>query len=135
MRPVKPRTQAGFVLIEVLISVLIFAVGVLALVGLQISMTRAQTDSKVRADAANLASELIGMVWSDSKNLDNYNTAACAGQCADWKSKVLITLPQSSVALNTVSATGQVTVTLNWTSPNGDPHKYTTATTVIRNPP
>ena len=135
MRPMKPRAQStGFVLIEVLISVLIFAVGVLALVGLQIAMTRAQTDSKVRADAANLATELIGMIWSDSANLANYNTAACSGQCATWKSKVPLTLPQGTATLTSNATTGQVTIALQWTPPNGEPHKYNTVTTVIRNP-
>ena len=48
------RGTAGFALIEVLVAVLLFAIGILGMVGLQASMTQAQTESKVRADAANL---------------------------------------------------------------------------------
>jgi type IV pilus assembly protein PilV len=67
--PKAPRAQhaRGIALIEVLVALLIFMLGVLGLVGLQASMTRAQTDSKVRADAAYLASELNGRMWSRSQ--------------------------------------------------------------------
>jgi type IV pilus assembly protein PilV len=124
-------------LIEVMVSVLIFAVGVLALVSLQAAMTHAQTEAKVRADAANLASEVVGMMWADANNLAGYATASCAStpQCAGWKNKVLVTLPQGSVQITTDAATGRVAITLGWTLPNGDPHTYSTATTVTLNPP
>ena len=44
---------------------LLFAIGILGMVGLQASMMQAQTDSKVRADAANLVDELATLMWSD----------------------------------------------------------------------
>jgi type IV pilus assembly protein PilV len=132
----KPRPQSGFVLIEVMISVLIFAVGVLALVGLQASMTHAQTEAKVRADATNLASELVGMMWSDASNLTGYADGSCAStpQCAGWKNKVLLTLPSASTAVTADTVTGRVTITLMWTLPSGTQRKYVTATTVTANP-
>lgn len=127
---------AGFVLIEVLISVLIFAVGVLALVGLQVSMTRAQTESKVRADASYLANELVGLMWADAANLNNYADSGCASlsQCAAWKSKVQHALPSGNAAVAVVTAAGieqgKVTVNITWTSPTGDSHRYQTETVV-----
>lgn len=123
---------SGFVLIEVLISVLIFAVGVLALVGLQVSMTRAQTESKIRADAAYLASELVGLMWSDVSNVAKYSTADCAShpQCNSWKSKVEHALPSggSTVSVTTTAGNdqGKVNIEISWTSTSGDAHKYKT---------
>ncbi|MDE2402938.1 MAG: pilus assembly protein PilV [Burkholderiales bacterium] len=133
----KARPQTGFMLIEVMISVLIFALGVLALVGLQAAMTRAQTDAKVRADASNLAGELVGMMWADASNLAGYNNSACAStpQCAGWKAKVILTLPDAKPDVSADVTTGVVKIKLMWTPPSGTPHQYLTATTVNANPP
>lgn len=125
------RGQHGVVLIEVLVAILLFMVGVLALVGLQASMTQAQTASKVRADAGYLANELIGVMWSDVAHITSYATASCAGyvRCNDWAAKVAQSLPSGTSAV-TVQASGDVTVTITWTMPNGGTHNYTTRTTV-----
>lgn len=128
--------MAGFVLIEVLISVLIFAVGVLALVGLQVSMTRAQTESKVRADASYLANELVGLMWADASNLNNYDDTTCASsnQCASWKNKVQHALPSGNAAVTVTTAAGvdqgKVTILITWTATSGESHKYQTVTWV-----
>lgn len=130
------RPQTGFMLLEVLISTVIFCVGVLALVGLQVSMTRSQTDSKVRADASYLANELVGLIWSDVSNMGNYDSSACASyaQCNAWKIKVQRVLPSSTptVSVTTTAGTtqGRVVISISWTAPNGDAHKFTTETMV-----
>ena len=123
------QPQAGFMLIEVLISVLIFSVGVLALVGLQVSMTHAQTEAKVRADAAYLASELVALMWSDAANLAGYGSS-CNSQCTVWKAKVGRTLPSSTTTVTTDVTTGNVSITLTWKLPSGSQHQYVTQTTV-----
>lgn len=134
MTPLAPRRgpQTGFMLIEVLVSVLIFSVGVLSLVGLQAAMTRAQTEAKVRADAANLATELVGMMWADAANLEGYQDAACPStpQCAAWMNKAALMLPGLSSQVTASAATGQVAITLQWTLPGGEAHRYSTATVV-----
>lgn len=123
-------------LLEVLISVLIFSVGVLALVGLQASMTRGQTESKVRADASYLANELVGLMWSDTTNIAQYNGSSCAsyGPCNAWRLKVLRALPSATPTVGVITAAGStqgnVTITITWTSPTGDSHKFQTETAV-----
>jgi type IV pilus assembly protein PilV len=125
----------------VLVAVLLFAIGILGLVGLQASMTQAQTDSKVRSDAANLVDELAALMWSEVgtsvANLVAYKTAGCGGnlRCAAWLAKVAEVLPGgtlSSLDFNdgatetTDPDHGMVTVKLTWTLPNSAvPHKYT----------
>ena len=54
------RANRGFMLVEALVAMLIFAFGVLGVVGLQVSMTKAQTQSKFRADASQLAHAVLG---------------------------------------------------------------------------
>jgi type IV pilus assembly protein PilV len=129
----------GVALIEALVAILIFAVGVLGLVGLQVSMTRAQGAGKYRADAANLASEVIGLMWVDKAllsggNLTSYATANCAAYtpCNDWKNKVASTLPAGTAAIS-AATDGNVTVTLTWTIPNEGSHTYATSTVVLVN--
>lgn len=128
-----PSLQGGFAILEALVSMLVFALGILGLIGLQGTMTREQTASKVRADAAYLASELIGTMWTDIPNLTQYATASCAGyaRCADWRNKVRVSLPSGSFNVEVNAANGDVTVSVFWTMPGGDEHQYITATTIV----
>jgi len=133
--PRAARTHGrGIALIEVLVAMLVFALGVLALVGLQGAMVRAQTDAKVRADAAYLASELIGKMWSDTTNFASFDDAGCEGQsaCKEWQDKVALNLPGGEGAVAVDAGTGNVTVTITWSVPNGGEHKYETSTTIAK---
>lgn len=125
-------------LIEVLISVLIFSVGVVALVALQAAMTRAQTEAKARTDASYLATELVGLMWSDVNSLTSYKTASCASntQCNMWLAKVQQTLPIDTAPLVTVNTDaaspmlGDVSITITWRPPSGDTHRYVMSTSI-----
>ena len=123
------RAASGIVLIEALVGILIFAMGVLGIVGLQAAMTKAQASNKFRGDASYLASGLIGTMWSDdvTNNLSKYTTAGCASYapCNDWSAKVATALPGGTTAI-TVDAAKNVTVTIQWTVPNEGTHSYTT---------
>lgn len=132
--PVSARLQRGIALIEVLVSILIFMFGVLGLVGMQSAMSRAQTEAKFRADAANLANEGIARMWSDLTNLASYNGGSCASiaRCKEWQDKVQGALPQGSGAVTLDASTGDATVTVSWTAGGGEPHHYTIATTVAK---
>ena len=56
------RSARGVALIEALVGLLIFSFGVLGLIGLQATMSKAQTGAKFRADASNLTAELLGVM-------------------------------------------------------------------------
>jgi type IV pilus assembly protein PilV len=126
------RHSRGIALIEVLVALLLFMLGVLGMVGLQGAMTRAQTDSKFRADAGNLAGEAISRMWSDLSNLASYNGSSCAStaRCKAWQDKVSAALPGGTGSVSVDSGTGDTTVTVSWTMPNGEAHRYVTTTTV-----
>lgn len=128
-----PRSTKGIALIEALVAMLIFMLGVLGLIGMQGSLTRTQTESKVRADAAYLASELVGRMWADINNLASYegDSSCSADSCTEWRAKVAKVLPSGGAAITVDDGTGDVVVTLTWTLPNGDTHKYATRTTVV----
>lgn len=54
------RAQRGFFLIEALVAILIFAIGILGMVAIGGTATNAQSDARVRTEAATLADELAG---------------------------------------------------------------------------
>ena len=54
------KHQSGVMLLEALIAILIFSLGVLGVVGMQASAIAASRDAKYRTDAALLANEIIG---------------------------------------------------------------------------
>lgn len=127
--------EKGFALLEALVAMMVFAIGILGLLGFQASMINEQTDAKFRADASYLANELIGIVWADIPNVANYATGSCTGytRCGGWLEKVNNGLPSGSATITVtpvVVGTTDVVITLSWTMPNGDQHRYQTATTV-----
>lgn len=129
-----PACVRGGVLIEALAAMLIFVLGVLGVVGLQTKMTQVQSESKVRSEAAFLASEVIGRMWADLTNAPNYNGAGCAAQdpCREWQGKVANSLPKGTGTVAVDAATGDVAVTITWRMPSGDTHQYVTHTTVVK---
>lgn len=121
--------QAGVALIEALIGILIFAFGVLGLVGLQATATRAQTSSKFRADAANLASELLGLIQTDNiVNINQYADANCPNyaRCNGWLTKVQAGLPAGAATI-TVTGSSVVTLTITWQQAKQEASNYTTS--------
>ena len=94
------------VLLEALISVVIFSMGILALVGLQAAMIQNTTSSKIRADASYIAQQRIGLMWSNPANAAAYVVANDA----------VANLPGGLVTI-TQPATGQFQINVGWTAP------------------
>ncbi|MFZ2160593.1 MAG: prepilin-type cleavage/methylation domain-containing protein [Sideroxyarcus sp.] len=125
MSPISPRSissQRGVVLIEALVAILLFSIGVLAVAGLQASMIRNTSDTKYRADASYIAQQKIGQMWTSP---DNYNLNL--GVPTD----IPEVLPNGTVTV-TQPAVGQFLITVNW-QPPGDPvtHNYSVLTGII----
>jgi type IV pilus assembly protein PilV len=59
--------QSGVMLIEALVAILIFSIGILGIVGLQTSAVKASSDARYRSEAALLANELIGRMWASDR--------------------------------------------------------------------
>ncbi len=69
-----PRSQRGSALLEALFAILIFSIGLLALVALQAVSIKNSIDAKYRSDASYVANQIIAQMWIDRTpaNLDNY---------------------------------------------------------------
>ena len=131
----KVRKLRGVALVEAMVAILIFAFGVLGLVGMQASMTRAQSAGKFRSDASSLAGEAMGLMWADRGNLVKYASATCATYqpCLDWKNKVASVLPGGNAVVTANATDGAVSITLTWTVPDEGTHTYVTSTAILAN--
>ncbi len=56
------KQQAGFFLIEAMIAILIFCLGVLGVIGMGATAIGAQSDARYRTDAANLANDIASYI-------------------------------------------------------------------------
>jgi type IV pilus assembly protein PilV len=126
--------QAGFSLIEALVAIVIFSIGILALVALQVTSVRQASNAKYRSDAALLVNQLIGLMWVSDRTTStlqtNFNTGGASYN--QWAATVQAQLPGATASAPTVAvaADGQVTVNIFWKAPNeqdSDPHHRYTA--------
>jgi type IV pilus assembly protein PilV len=60
-----PRGSRGSVLIEGLIAILLFSIGLLAIVRLQAAAIGDVQDAKIRSDASFVAGQIISQMWAD----------------------------------------------------------------------
>ena len=94
------RSQAGVMLIEALIGILIFSIGILALLGMQGTAIKNTTDARYRSEAAFLATQIVGQMWVDMDQLPSYDTAdgpAAYPPRDNWVNSVATTLPGITV--------------------------------------
>jgi type IV pilus assembly protein PilV len=135
MKRFSPRShQQGMSLLEGLLAVLIFSVGILALVALQGTSVRATTEAKMRADASFHASQLIARMWTDGLNMANYsyntgnpNDPACGftagggnhAAVVKWAADVQSALPgaiSQVIVTNDALVTNLITINICWPS-------------------
>lgn len=108
------NSQQGFALIEALVAVLIFSVGILSLVSMQATASRYAIDAQFRSTASYLANQRIAEAWvADRATLVSEFT----------KTDVLRELPSGSrkVTITKDAAAPEgayvVIVTINWQIP------------------
>ncbi len=116
-------TQQGVVLIEALIAILIFSIGILGIVGMQANMVKNTSDSKYRADASNIAQQRIGQIWADPDPTRGGYTSY-----VENNTNISTMLPGGT---RTTAQSGVLyTVTVRWQEPGGDPHQYVTTASI-----
>lgn len=147
--PRRRHAEGGFLLLEVLVALLIFAIGVLSLVGLQVASVRQSGDAKFRADATLLADDLIGRMWVGDRSFANLSANYVEGgtEYENWMPAVRAALPDvdtepPEVTIESVPGgplgtepSSRVTVVISWklpTEPEDDPRHTVTVVTQIK---
>lgn len=131
--PPKPLgQQSGVVLLESLIAILVFSLGILGIVGMQATAVKQVTDARYRAEASLLVDQLLGTMRVSDRSPAALQTAFNTGGAAynGWLGNVSATLPGtgSYPPAVAVDANGVVTITVSWRAPNEDAsvgvHRY-----------
>ncbi len=137
MRMKSRNSQRGAVLLDGLIAILVFSVGILGMIALQGTAVKLTTDSKYRTDAAMLADQAIAQMWGVSNNSTLLANFATGGTCtapancySTWAAGVQAQLPGVTTANKptiTFDANG-ATVIVFWQAPNDGTtvHQYET---------
>ena len=140
------RRQSGVMLLEALVAILIFSIGVFSIVAMQAVAIKTVTQSKVRADAAFLAGRLVSQIWTDAGNVGSYayaGTGTPPSRLTAWVASVNSRLPNSAsvppiVTITNATAVGAtVTVVVRWQLPEEKslglpPNNYTVVASIYR---
>lgn len=150
------KQQSGVMLLEALIAILIFSLGILGVVGMQASAVKASRDAKYRTDAGLLANELVGQMMSGDRSgtslQDNFqgddDDALGSSVVTDgplfllWRARVRDSLPGADANDPIVTVTPGVvgppqtstvvTIVVRWMPPNESvAHSYRVAVQII----
>lgn len=141
------KQQTGAMLLEALVSILIFSIGILAIIGLQAAAVSASTDAKYRTEASLLTNQLIGQMWVSDRTVAILQTnfqggtgcGASGAAYTAWLADVSATLPGVAANPPTVciasgaTAGNVVTITVFWQLPSstGAAHQYSTIVPII----
>ena len=108
------RTRRGIALIEVLVSILIFSLGLLGLVGLQARAVAFSTDAEDRNRAAMLANEIATVMWLGNSVTVDPTTLG------NWQTRVRTPssggLPNGQGTITVASGVAEVLIT--WQAPS-----------------
>ena len=136
---IKRSDQAGFMLIEAMVSIVVFSIGVLGLVALLAAVIKETSNAQYRIEASMLTDQLIGEMWGEDKaTLPASFSSPDGPRYQAWLTRSVQAanngLPGAVATPPTVvfGANNQVTVTVFWQMPGSAPgtpaHQYTTIT-------
>jgi type IV pilus assembly protein PilV len=152
------KGQAGIVLLEALIAILVFSLGILTVIGIQAMSIKMAGEAQWRTRAALLADRLVGEMWAsgldiaglkmaftspdgdayekwleDVRNIDNSGLPDVAAADESEHS----TLPTVTVEDAAGADFGRVVVTLYWRTPSmsaDQRHRHIVTSQIVRNP-
>ena len=117
-------------LLEAMIGILIFSLGVLALVAMQAVSTSNVSNARYRSEAAFLANEIAAAAWigrgANGANISTFKWPGGNSTVDLWQQKVKALLPQAAAYPPTITQTAipgivngwQLTITVQWKAPD-----------------
>jgi type IV pilus assembly protein PilV len=143
--------QHGAFLLEALIGILIFSLGILGIVGLQAQAIRFTNDAEYRAEAVYLANSLISEMWTDNRSTlkTNYDSTLVGPKYLQFKSDVQtrmagaiflhdpeVKVDDATLPLAVTKDSSVVQVKIFWQLPGETTeHNYVTTGVIGQNPP
>jgi type IV pilus assembly protein PilV len=145
------KRQSGVVLLEALIAILIFSLGIMTVVAMQATSVKLTGDAKYRSDATLAADQLVGLMWASGLTLAEIKAQFETGKpmYQAWFTDLVNsrTLPGVEIGdatmqpqvsiIDAVDATGgRVTITIFWRTPQmvaPDSHRHVVVTQIAKN--
>ena len=118
----RPRRHSkGSTLLEGLLAIVMFSMGLLAILRLLTVSAIDSGNSQFRSEASLLASDLVSRIWTGDRSFNGINDRfgnASTDDYRDWLASVQQRLPGVSASTNapviTIGSDRTVTVTLSW---------------------
>jgi type IV pilus assembly protein PilV len=88
--------QRGSYLLDGLIALLIFAFGVLGLIGMIGGSIRASNDARYRAEAVNLANAMVGDMWTTTPDTLDAQFGTGGAKLSAWQARAASLLPSAT---------------------------------------
>ncbi|WP_332107396.1 type IV pilus modification protein PilV [Variovorax sp. RA8] len=128
------RAQRGVAMIEVLVSILLFSLGILGLIGLQTRAMNFSVDAADRNRAALLANEIASTMWlNNSITVDTSAGTAWATRIADVSKDGLPGATATVAPVTTLVNTADITI--EWAPPQRNAADKSRLTTRVTLPP
>ncbi|MFG5777063.1 hypothetical protein ACFIQF_08295 [Comamonas sp. J-3] len=140
--------QRGVLLLEALIAILIFSLGILGAVGLQAASVKQATAAEDRAKAAALTNDLISRMWSSDHTTLSTNFGSKGDGFANWVTAVeasnlpgvkgsstlqpTISFSDGPASASGVDRSTQAQITVKWQAHNETAAHQYTAIAVIK---
>ncbi|NWG31290.1 MAG: hypothetical protein HXY29_07330 [Rhodocyclaceae bacterium] len=124
-----------------LVALLIFAFGVLGLLGMQATASQLTGEAKYRAEAAMYADQLISQMWADDPSTlaAQYDSSMGGPKFVAWRNQIWAAttgLPGttgSNEPTVSISADNIVTITISWQAPTeATPHRHVVVAQIRR---
>ncbi|GHT96921.1 hypothetical protein AGMMS49545_23300 [Betaproteobacteria bacterium] len=113
--------QNGMVMLEILVSLIIFVLGFVGLLGAMTSSTKLQGENRFRSEAVNIANELFGQMSVSKTETLATNYGSGSTRFTTWVNNRVKTLPNGQATITFPAASSQgalVKLTVTWLSPN-----------------
>lgn len=122
--------QRGSFILEALIGLVLFAVGIIALMGMAAQALNDVGQSKYRNDASELAQELVGEMWISAATPAAFDTT-------DWETRVRQALPVGTATVSVRADGVTVDIEVNWSDKKeagvAVQHRYLTTAIIAKN--
>jgi len=142
--------QSGIALIEVLVAVLVLAIGLLGMAAMQVQSSQMTNGAEQRTQAVLLTADIMERIRANRPNVADYDgidvdpdDTACATDWApvggatvsandisEWSNLIVCLLPEGSGTVNINNATGEVTVVVDWEKADADGAAVTLRTVI-----
>lgn len=108
MKPMDYKGQQGVFLLEALIGIIIFSIGILSMIALQTTAIAVQADSQYRIEAANLADRMLGEI---ALNVNRTSAATVQASLATFAHR-----PTTTAVCNYTGADSASPLVTAWTT-------------------